>query len=173
MARKISKSFSVQGDAEKLFDAAAAYLPSLGFAIGTVDRPRLIVGKRGRMLGSCRSFTVTEWATRLSVHFVPKENGVEITCDYEVYLPISGIMTARDASVLDDEIEAFKRVLERGSVPAVSALLVGQHPASTAAPDAVNPPYIAELEHLVRLRDRKVITEDEFNRKKLQILAIR
>jgi hypothetical protein len=163
----------MQCDAEELFDVAATYLPSLGFALVTVDRPRLIVGKRGKMLGSCRSFKVTEWATRLSVHFTPEEDGVMITCDYEVYLPISGIMTARDASILDDEIEAFQRVLERGRVPAVSALLMGSSPAATASPDAEPPPYLAELENLARLRDRQVITEDEFNRKKLQILAIR
>lgn len=174
MVRKISKSFFVQGDLEGLFDAASAYLPSLGFTIVTVDRPRLVIGKRGKMLGSCRSFSITEWSTRLSVHFAPAKEGAEITCDYEIYLPLSGIMTARDASTLDDEIEGLRRVIERGRTPAVSALLERRIPAATAIAGGTGaPPYLTELEELVRLRDRKVITEDEFNRKKLQILAIR
>jgi hypothetical protein len=172
MARKYSKSFTMQGDAEDLFDTAATQLSSLGFTVLSSERPRLIVGKRGKMLGSCRSFKVTEWATRLSVHFAPAGDGVKVTCEYEIYLPLSGIMTARDVSIIDDEMEGFRQVLAKSRVPAISPHAVRRPPESTATPDADPPPYLAELEQLARLRDRHVITEEEFNRKKIQLLAI-
>ena len=45
-------------------------------------------------------------------------------------------------------------------------------PAPAAAPAAAEPSYMAELEQLAQLRDQGVITAEEFDAKKKQLLGI-
>jgi membrane protease subunit (stomatin/prohibitin family) len=47
-----------------------------------------------------------------------------------------------------------------------------QAPAAPAAPAAAEPDYTAELEKLARLRDQGVITSEDFEAKKKQLLGI-
>ena len=47
-----------------------------------------------------------------------------------------------------------------------------QAPAASAAPAAAAPDYTAELEKLAQLRDQGVITAEDFEAKKKQILGI-
>lgn len=45
-------------------------------------------------------------------------------------------------------------------------------PAPAAAPAAAEPGYVAELEQLAQLRDQGVVTAEEFDAKKKQLLGI-
>ena len=52
-----------------------------------------------------------------------------------------------------------------------------EEPAETAAPSSASaaapePEYMAELERLAQLRDQGIVSEEEFNAKKKQILGI-
>ena len=47
-----------------------------------------------------------------------------------------------------------------------------QQPAQAAAPAAPEPEYVGELERLAQLRDQGILSEEEFEAKKKQILGI-
>ena len=60
----------------------------------------------------------------------------------------------------DQDAEYYQQVTEPGQQPAAA-------PAAPAEPD-----YMAELEKLAQLRDQGVITADDFEAKKKQLLGI-
>jgi hypothetical protein len=61
----------------------------------------------------------------------------------------------------DQDAQYYQQVTEPGQQPAAAA------PAAPAEPD-----YMAELEKLAQLRDQGVITADDFEAKKKQLLGI-
>ena len=61
----------------------------------------------------------------------------------------------------------FERKEEEEEEPAETAA-----PSSASAAAAPEPEYMAELERLAQLRDQGIVSEEEFNAKKKQILGI-
>jgi len=66
------------------------------------------------------------------------------------------------------ERSAQRKADEQAGEPAAEPQAEGTDP----APDAAEPDYMAELEQLAKLRDDGVITPDDYDAKKKQILAI-
>ena len=70
------------------------------------------------------------------------------------------------------ERSAQRKADEQAGEPAGEPAAEPQAEGTDPAPDAAEPDYMAELEQLAKLRDDGVITPDDYDAKKKQILAI-
>jgi hypothetical protein len=176
MGKKIIKSFIIPGDIDTLFEQVKRYLPTQNYSISTVERPRLIVARRGSTLGSYTSFHIQKWITVLTVYFSPVQEGIQVLCDYDIFLPISGILTAKDVGYLDTEFDRFREFLvsqlKGEEEQADKPMTGGRKPDKDTKHPSAMPGYMVELQYLAQLRDKGVITEEEFNIKKRQLLEI-
>ncbi|HZD44021.1 MAG TPA: SHOCT domain-containing protein [Methanomicrobiales archaeon] len=175
MGKRITKSFVLQGYTETIFDITKNFLPSLNYTLTRMERPTMIVGRRGTTHGSYTSFHVDRWNTVLSIFISSTLEGVKVLWDYDISIPPNGIMTRPDLDFIEEEFSGYRRLLQE------QRRMIEREPATMASEKAEKkephrssqaPGYVTELEHLARLRDKGVITPEDFEGKKRQLLNL-
>ncbi len=175
MGRRITKSFTVGGDAGSIFDLTRNYLSTLNYSIVSAERPIHLEARRGTTHGSYTSFHVDRWITTLRVYISPGSEGVKVLFDYDVSIPSTGIVTRTDLEFMEDEFHNYQKFIRERQEPERRVGDVkgyGERAEAEASRSISTPDYVTELEHLARLRDRGIITAEDFDSKKRQLLNL-
>lgn len=122
---RITKTFSIKGDAEKIFDYLVEYFTFkldfpyrirrvIPYRIENIFIPKTIIFERGSSMASFTGARIEKCKTTLRVTLTLKPEGeVTITCDYDV--KTYGTPLASDIAVLEREAENMvKYVTESG-----------------------------------------------------------
>jgi hypothetical protein len=147
MSRKIVKSFIINGNDDQIFEVIKNYLPALKFTVQSVQKPMFIVAERGSKWGSFVSPHIEKIHTILTLSLSKFENEFEI---FKNYL-INQFQKENKNYKVHDEIITPKNGSDAQS----------------------KPKYIIELEHLAKLRNDGVISQEDFDVKKKQLLDIK
>ena len=108
---KFSKTFTVKGNVEKVFDLTEKYVTGMKFKITNSQKPTLLILKRGGTLGSITSFKIENVKTTLTLSFSQKGEDVNVLCDYDV-VGYGQVFTSSDKSTLESEVEMLKNFLQ-------------------------------------------------------------
>jgi len=108
---KFSKTFTVKGNIERVFDLTEKYISGMKFKIANSHKPTLLILKRGGTLGSLVSFKIENIKTTLTLSFSQKGENVNVLCDYDV-VGYGQVFTTSDKSTLESEVEMLKNFLQ-------------------------------------------------------------
>jgi len=107
---KFSKSFTVKGNIEKVFELSELCLSDMKFRVERSVRPTLLVLGRGNFSGSLSSFNIDNVKTVLTISLSQKEENVHVRCDYETRY--GRLITPSDESTLKNEVTKLKNFLQ-------------------------------------------------------------
>jgi len=174
MGRRITRSFTVGGETGTIFDLTRNYLSTLNYSVVNAERPIHLEVRRGTTHGSYTSFHVDRWITTLRVYLSPGSEGVKVLFDYDISIPSTGILTRTDLEFIEDEFNNYRKFIQerQGQVRRAEASEHGERAAVEESRTFAAPEYVTELEHLARLRDRGIITAEDFDSKKRQLLNL-
>jgi len=106
---KITKSFTVTGNGEKIFELIQSFMSAMKYQIVNANSPNILVLKRGSK-HPLFSFKIENLYTELNISLKQKGENVQVLCDYD--FPVRAIYTSSDMSTIESEVERLKNFLE-------------------------------------------------------------
>jgi hypothetical protein len=159
MSQVYSRTVKAVGDTNVIFDRLCATVRSRGFNIITAEKPNLIIGDRG-ILRPTRRIEKYPHSIVIAIHAV----------DTNPVVSFSYIMndmwdyTAGDQDFFNNEINSVVASLN------INFTVIDMKAAQESA--QATPSYVGELKGLAMLRDNGVISADEFDRKKRNLMGV-
>jgi len=110
---RISKAFTVKGDAGKILDLTEKYVPEMKYKRTTSVKSSSLIFERGiTSVAFALSPSIENVKITLAVSFAQKAGDVHILCDYDVDIGMGAPYVMPLISALESEVERLKFYLQ-------------------------------------------------------------
>jgi len=160
MSQVYSRTVKAVGDIDMVYDRLWTTLRSKGFNIITEEKPNLIIGERGTLRPTRKAYKFPH-SVVVAFHSVEKDPVIS----FSYLMSDMWDYTPGDQDFFNAEINSIISTTNLNS-----SFIDLKSPAGAISP--ASQAYIGELRGLAKLRDDGVISVDEFEFKKKQLIGV-